>query len=124
VLSDLSDCSDQERALVEEYPHYGDRRIATYPWTFSCSVRYTTNASTKKILGYYNELLRQEGWEVMGAKPCPGEVTYPANSCRTHGVFHNRLAASLLLVETAIATGSATSLPTRETRTSQTTRPS
>jgi hypothetical protein len=66
VLSGLSDCSGNERAIVEEYPHYGDRRIATYPWTFSCSVRYTTEGSRKEVLGYYDDLLRQHGWEVLG----------------------------------------------------------
>jgi hypothetical protein len=72
VLSDLSDCSGQERAIVEEYPHHGDRRIATYPWTFSCSVRYTTDASRKEVLGYYDELLRREGWDVMGFQTASG----------------------------------------------------
>ncbi len=66
VLSGLSDCSGTERAIVEEYPHYGDRRIATYPWTFSCSVSYTTKASRKEVLGYYDDQLRQHGWEVLG----------------------------------------------------------
>ncbi len=66
VLSAVSDCSGQERAIVEEYPHHGDRRIATYPWTFSCGVRYTTDASRKDVLSYYDELLRREGWQVMG----------------------------------------------------------
>jgi hypothetical protein len=66
VLSGLSDCSGKERAIVEEYPHYGERRIATYPWTFSCSVSYTTEASRKEVLGYYEDLLRRHGWEVMG----------------------------------------------------------
>ena len=51
VLSSLSDCSGKERAIVEHYPHYGDRQIATYPWTFSCSVRYT-KATRKEVLSY------------------------------------------------------------------------
>ena len=72
ALSALSDCSGQERAIVEEYPHHGDRRIATYPWTFSCGVRYTTDASRKEVLGYYDELLRREGWEVMGFQAVSG----------------------------------------------------
>ena len=72
LLSDLSDCSGQERAIVEEYPHHGDRRIATYPWTFSCGVRYTTDASRKEVLGYYDELLRKEGWQVMGFQTASG----------------------------------------------------
>jgi hypothetical protein len=66
VLSSLSDCSGKERAIVEHYPHYGDRQIATYPWTFSCSVRYTTKASRKEVLVYYDDVLAQNGWETMG----------------------------------------------------------
>ena len=72
VISDLGDCSARERAIVEEYPHHGDRRIATYPWTFSCSVRYTTDAGRKEVLGYYNEVLRREGWEVVGFQTSSG----------------------------------------------------
>ena len=66
VLSALSDCSGNERAIVGHYPHYDNRHIATYPWTFSCSVRYTTTATRKEALGYYADMLRQNGWEVMG----------------------------------------------------------
>jgi hypothetical protein len=51
---------------LERYPHYGNRRIATYPWTFSCSVRYTTKASRKEVLVYYDDVLAQNGWETMG----------------------------------------------------------
>jgi hypothetical protein len=72
VLSALSDCGGQERAIVEEYPHHGDRRIATYPWTFSCGVRYTTDASRKEVLGYYDEILRRNGWEVLGFQTVSG----------------------------------------------------
>jgi hypothetical protein len=66
LLSSLSDCSGKERAIVEEYPHYANRQIATYPWTFSCSIRYTTKASRKEVLSYYDKLLGQHGWEVIG----------------------------------------------------------
>jgi hypothetical protein len=72
VLADLSDCSGRERAIVEQYPHYGDRYIATYPWTFSCSVRYTTRADRREVLGYYDEMLRRNGWEVMGFQTATG----------------------------------------------------
>lgn len=72
LLSAVSDCSGQERAIVEEYPHHGDRRIATYPWTFSCGVRYTTDASRKEVLGYYEEILRRNGWEVLGFQTASG----------------------------------------------------
>jgi hypothetical protein len=66
VLSSLSDCSGKERAILEQYPHYGNRQIATYPWTFSCSVRYTTKATRKEVLVYYDDVLAQNGWEVLG----------------------------------------------------------
>ena len=66
ALSSMSDCSGKERAIVEQYPHYGNRHIATYPWTFSCSVRYTTKASGKEVLVYYDDMLAQNGWEVLG----------------------------------------------------------
>ena len=66
VLSSLSDCSGKERAIVEHYPHYGNRHIATYPWTFSCSVRYTTKASRKEVLVYYDDQLDRHGWEIIG----------------------------------------------------------
>jgi len=69
MLSSLNDCSGKERAIVEEYPHYGGRRIATYPWTFSCSIRYSTEASRKKVLSCYEKLLRQHSWEVLGELP-------------------------------------------------------
>jgi len=66
VLSALSDCSGKERAILERYEHYANRRIATYPWTFSCSVRYTTQASRKEVLVYYDDVLDRHGWETMG----------------------------------------------------------
>jgi hypothetical protein len=66
VLSSMSDCSGKERAILKQYPHYGNRQIATYPWTFSCSVRYTTKATRKEVLGYYDDVLAQNGWEVLG----------------------------------------------------------
>ena len=66
VLSSLSACSGKKRAIVERYPHYANRRIATYPWTFSCSVRFTTKASRKEVLVYYDDLLDRHGWEIVG----------------------------------------------------------
>jgi hypothetical protein len=66
VLSSMSDCSGKELAILERYPHYGNRRIATYPWTISCSVRYTTKATRKEVVVYYDDLLDQHGWETIG----------------------------------------------------------
>lgn len=72
ALSALNDCSGTERAIVERHPHYGDRHIATYPWTVSCSVRYATKADRREVLGYYDEMLRRNGWEVMGFQTATG----------------------------------------------------
>ena len=72
ALSAMNDCSGTERDIIERYPHYGDRHIATYPWTFSCSVRYTTRADRREVLGYYDQMLRRNGWEVMGFQTAAG----------------------------------------------------
>jgi hypothetical protein len=57
-------CSDEARAILEEFPHYGERRIEPYPGEVTCNVRYPTAASREEILGYYDEQLRENGWEV------------------------------------------------------------
>ena len=59
-------CSDEGKATVEEFPHYGDRRIEPYSGEVSCNVRYPTEASRGEVLAYYEEQLRENGWEVMG----------------------------------------------------------
>jgi hypothetical protein len=66
VLSTLGGCSGKERAIVKEYPHY--HRSAAFDPTelFSCQVTYHTEASRKEVLSYYDKLLRQYGWEVVG----------------------------------------------------------
>ena len=66
VLSTLGGCSGKERALVKEYPHY--HRSAAFDPTelFSCQVTYHTQDSRKEVLSYYDKLLRQNGWEVVG----------------------------------------------------------
>ncbi len=57
-------CSDEARAILEEFPHYGGRRIEPYPGEASCNVRYPTDASREEVLGYYEKQLRENGWEV------------------------------------------------------------
>jgi hypothetical protein len=66
VFSVLGDCSGKERALVKEYPHY--HRSAAFDPTelFSCQVSYHTEASRKEVLSYYDKLLRQNNWKVVG----------------------------------------------------------
>jgi hypothetical protein len=62
----LGGCSTEERAVYEEFPHYGDRQLKPYSGEVSCNVRYPTRASRDEILGYYDEQLRVNGWEVGG----------------------------------------------------------
>ncbi len=75
-------CRDEGRAVSEEFPHYGDRRIEPYSGEVSCNVRYPTAASREEVLGYYDEQLRGNGWEVMGfwaAEPPKGIEVYGEN---------------------------------------------
>lgn len=51
---------------MEEFAHYGDPRSKPYPSQGSCNVRYGTQASRNEVLGYYDERLRKNGWEVLG----------------------------------------------------------
>ena len=59
-------CSVKEQAITEEYPHYADPQSDSSPLQGSCDVRYTTDASVEGVLGYYEKLLRRDGWEVIG----------------------------------------------------------
>jgi hypothetical protein len=59
-------CSAEERAVYEEFSHYGDRQLEPYSGEVSCNARYPTRASRDEILGYYDEQLRVNGWEVGG----------------------------------------------------------
>ena len=61
-----SACLGGERAALEEFPHYADPQSGPSPLQGSCEVRYTTEASRKEVLGYYDERLRQNGWNVLG----------------------------------------------------------
>lgn len=61
-----SACLGGERAALEEFPHYADPQSGPSPLQGSCEVRYTTEASRKEVLGYYDERLRQNGWRVLG----------------------------------------------------------
>jgi hypothetical protein len=61
-----SACLGGERAALEEFPHYADPESGPRPLQGTCEVRYTTEASRKEVLGYYDERLRQRGWEVLG----------------------------------------------------------
>jgi hypothetical protein len=61
-----SGCIGGERAALKEFAHYCDSQSEPYPGEASCNVRYTTEASRKEVLSYYDERLRRHGWEVLG----------------------------------------------------------
>jgi hypothetical protein len=56
-------CSSQERAILEEFAHYADQHFDPFSGESSCHVRYATDASRDEILTYYDERLREEGFE-------------------------------------------------------------
>src|SRR5215210_7846548 len=60
-------CSRGERAILEEFPHYGDQQqVRTYSAEVSCIVSYTLRVKRSEVLSYYDERLRENGWEVGG----------------------------------------------------------
>jgi hypothetical protein len=61
-----SACLGGERAALQEFPHYANPQSGPRPLQGTCEVRYTTEASRKEVLGYYDEHLRQNGWRVLG----------------------------------------------------------
>ena len=58
-------CGNDERAVLEEFPHYGDQQFTPFSGEVSCHVRYATDASRDEVLIYYEEQLREHGWEAM-----------------------------------------------------------
>jgi hypothetical protein len=53
--------------VATQYTHYSGRRPLSYPWSTDCSVSsYTADASMEEDFGYYDKLLRQKGWNVVG----------------------------------------------------------
>jgi hypothetical protein len=59
-------CNSRERAVLEEFPHYGDQQIEPYSGEVSCNAHYTLRATRSEVLGYYDERLHENGWEVGG----------------------------------------------------------
>src|SRR5215207_11201291 len=60
-------CSRGERAVLEEFPHYGDQhQIRTHSAEVSCIASYTLRVTRSEVLSYYDERLRENGWEVGG----------------------------------------------------------
>jgi hypothetical protein len=61
-----SACLGGERAALKEFPHYADPESGPSPLQGTCQVRYTTEASRKEVLSYYDERLRRNDWNVLG----------------------------------------------------------
>ena len=59
-------CSSRERAVLEEFPHYGDQQYTPFSGEVSCNAHYPLRATRSEVLGYYDERLRENGWEVGG----------------------------------------------------------
>ena len=65
-LSWWSACLGGESATLKEFSHYAEPQSGPSPVLGTCQVRYTTQATRKELLGYYDERLRKNGWEVLG----------------------------------------------------------
>ena len=61
-----SACLGGERAALTEFSHYADPESGPSPLMGACEVRYTTQASRGEVLGYYDQRLRKNGWNVLG----------------------------------------------------------
>jgi hypothetical protein len=61
-----SACLGGESDALTGFPHYAEPESGPSPLMGTCQVRYTTLASRKEVLGYYDEHLRKDGWNVLG----------------------------------------------------------
>ena len=61
-----SACLGGESDALTGFPHYAEPKSGPSPLMGACEVRYTTKASRKEVLGYYDEHLREDGWNVLG----------------------------------------------------------
>jgi hypothetical protein len=61
-----SACLGGEKVALTGFPHYADPESGPSPLMGACEVRYTTQASRKEVLGYYEEHLRKNDWHVLG----------------------------------------------------------
>ncbi len=60
-------CSRGERAVLEEFPHYvAQQQVRTHSAEVSCVASYTLRVTRSEVLSYYDERLRENGWEVGG----------------------------------------------------------
>lgn len=65
TLSSLTACTEEEKAVFEEFPHFGGIEREPEPFTESggCAVFYDTRASQERVAEYYMEQLESRGWK-------------------------------------------------------------
>lgn len=90
-----SACLGGERAALTEFPHFAAPESGPSPLMGACKVRYTTQAGREEVLGYYDERLRQNGWDVLGY-----DVYHPYK--RGIGGEYERLSGALKTPESAV----------------------
>jgi hypothetical protein len=61
-----SACLGGESDALTGFSHYAEPESGPSLLMGTCQVRYTTKASRKEVLGYYEEHLRKSGWNVLG----------------------------------------------------------
>lgn len=62
----LTACSEEERTVFQEFPHYGgvEREPEPFAESGGCAVFYDTEAPQERVANYYTEQLEAHGWEV------------------------------------------------------------
>ena len=81
-----SACLGGESDALTGFPHYAEPESGPSPLMGACEVRYTTVASRKEVLGYYEEHLREDGWNVLGYMTVyrpPKGTEWPVNKLST-----------------------------------------
>jgi hypothetical protein len=59
-------CTEEERKVYAEFPHYGNinKEPQRFPESGGCAVFFDTRASQERVAGYYTEQLKAHGWKV------------------------------------------------------------
>ena len=91
-----SACLGGESDALTGFSHYADPESGPSPLMGACEVRYTTQASRKEVLGYYDDHLRKDGWRVLGY-----DAYHPFK--RGVGGEYDRLSDALKTLESAVA---------------------
>jgi uncharacterized membrane protein (UPF0127 family) len=64
IVPSLGGCPSEEQSVIEAFPHYsGEQQESPYFEEDYCIVRYATDASRNELLTYYDEQLRENGFE-------------------------------------------------------------